>query len=109
MAIERSAEGIPMGYNAETRECGLSFSSETDEVWRDASSYAMREALKSNEYREILNHDDADLDYLRSSGSVLFNHDPNRIIGAIEHVECKENRCMARVKFTSTQAGKDAE
>lgn len=109
MTIERSAEGIPLGYNAETRECGLSFSSETDEVWRDSGSYAERDALKSNSYREILNHDDADLDFLRSSGSLLKNHDPNQIIGSIEHVECKDNRCMARVRFTSTQAGKDAE
>ncbi len=108
LSIERSKEGIPSGYNSETRECDLSFSSEGDEVFRYAD-YSMREKLKANEYREILDHDNADFDYLRACGSLLRNHDPNQIIGSIISVENKDNRGIARVRFTSTQAGKDAE
>ncbi len=108
MAIERDVKGVPLGYNSETRECGLSFSSETEEVWRYAD-YDISQRLKSREYREILNHEDADFDFLRMSGSLLKNHDARCIVGSIEHVENKDNRGYARVRFTSTQAGKDAE
>ena len=107
-AIERDVKGVPLGYNSETRECGLSFSSETEEVFREAD-YVDAQRLKARVYREILNHDDADFDFLRTSGSLLKNHDPKQIVGSIEHVENKNNRGYARVRFTSTQGGKDAE
>jgi Caudovirus prohead serine protease len=109
MSIERSDLGVPMGYCDKERACDLSFSSETDQVWRSAGSYSMREQLGSDDYAEVLNHDDADFDFLRTSGSVLKNHDPNQIIGSIVNVSNSNMRGGARIKFTSIQAGKDAE
>lgn len=107
LVIERAKEDAPIVAD---HECELSFSSETDEVERRCYG-SERDVLKSDMYREIIDHDHLDTGFLRTGGSLLKNHDPEQIIGAIVSTKTDKEgrRGKAKVRFTSTQAGKDAE
>ena len=108
MSIERVKD---MRAVNENHEAELSFSSETDSVERRCETPEMRSALKANSYREIIDHDNMDLSFLRAGGSLLKNHDPEQIIGAVDSatVDKNDRKGRAKVRFTTTQAGKDAE
>lgn len=93
------------GLNVEARTVPLSFSSETAEVKRQLDE-------GSAPVPEILLHDpeSADLDFLRSSGSVLMNHDPDQIVGSVESVliDPKTRRGKALIRFSRTEDGEKA-
>lgn len=108
LTIERNEIG-PKGYCEKERSCEVSFASETDDVIRFADTNLSR-ALKSSQYKEVLDTDHFDFDFLRSGGSCLKNHDPNQIIGALVNPQITADyRATAKIVFTSTQGGKDAE
>lgn len=56
---------------------------------------------------EVLRHNRkaVNLTYLRKSGSFLFNHDPNRIVGPISDVRVDGNKLRATVGFDKTEDG----
>ena len=53
---------------------------------------------------EVLSHDDGamDLDRLNNSAPLLFNHDPNKVIGVVEraYVDKKKKKGYSRVRFS---------
>lgn len=78
----------------EKREIALSFSSETEEVRRYFGI-------------EILDHrpESVMLDRLRQAGSLIFHHDPLRIIGAVREAWVESGRGRARVGVDDTEEG----
>ena len=59
---------------------------------------------------EILLHgrDNVDLDHLKATGSVLFNHNPDRIIGPLSGVKIVKRRGQAMIGFDDDEDGNRA-
>ena len=58
---------------------------------------------------EVLSHEDgsADLKRLNDGAPLLFNHDPDRIIGVVETAAISGGRGVATVRFASTEAAQE--
>ena len=83
----------------DSRTIEFSFSSE-----KPAKRYGVGKKGKLIEYDEILSHEteeNVDFSRIRTSGSLLFNHDANQVIGKIEDVyfDAAERKCRCRVTF----------
>ena len=83
----------------DSRTIEFSFSSE-----KPAKKYGVGKKGKLIEYDEILSHEteeNVDFSRIRTSGSLLFNHDANQVIGKIEDVyfDAAERKCRCRVTF----------
>ena len=83
----------------EHRTASISFSSETKVPRRDWWS--------GDSYNEILGHESGNVDFkrLQELGVVLFNHDPNRVLGAVSEVslDTVEHRCKATIRFDTDE------
>ena len=83
----------------DSRTIEFSFSSE-----KPAKRYGLGKKGNLIEYDEILSHEteeNVDFSRIRTSGSLLFNHDANQVIGKIEDVyfDAAERKCRCRVTF----------
>lgn len=83
--------------NEESRTVDISFSSE--------APVRRFDWFKGIEYDEILGHDagNVDLTRLENLGVALFNHDRDKVIGAIVEpvLDTNEHRCKAKIRFDS--------
>lgn len=81
--------------NEESRTVDISFSSE--------APVRRFDWLRGSEYDEILGHDtgNVDLTRLENLGVALFNHDRDKVIGAIVEpvLDTNEHRCKAKIRF----------
>lgn len=83
----------------DSRTIEFSFSSE-----KPAKRYGVGKKGNLIEYDEILSHEseeNVDFSRIRTSGSLLFNHDANQVIGKIEDVyfDATERKCRCKVTF----------
>lgn len=85
--------------NDDSRTVAISFSSEAPVKRFDW--------FKGVEYDEILGHDagNVDLTRLQNLGVALFNHDRDKVIGAIiePELDSKEHRCKAKIRFDTDE------
>ena len=85
--------------NEESRTVDISFSSE--------APVRRFDWFKGIEYDEILGHDagNVDLTRLENLGVALFNHDRDKVIGAIVDpvLDTNEHRCKAKIRFDSDE------
>lgn len=83
----------------ESRTVAISFSSE--------SPVKRFDWYKGVEYDEILGHDagNVDLTRLQELGVALFNHDRDKVIGAIidPELDTNEHRCKAKIRFDTDE------
>ena len=85
--------------NEESRTVDISFSSE--------APVRRFDWFKGSEYDEILGHDagNVDLTRLENLGVALFNHDRDKVIGAIVEpvLDTNEHRCKAKIRFDTDE------
>ena len=97
---KRSFEFKVDAFDEKKREIAVSFSSETANVVR--YEYGER-------FTEILLHtkDAINFERLREVGSVLYHHDPLRIVGPIRNLQLNEQlgRCESIIGFDDTEEG----
>lgn len=100
--LERSLRVDPDLVDDKSQEMPLSFSSETP-----VRRYFYFSDDRYREADEILLHDEdvVDLERLRNVGAVVFNHNPDKIIGPIKQVEIKDRRGIAKIGFDPDEEG----
>lgn len=85
--------------DAESRTVQISFSSE--------QRVCRYDWLRGEYYDEILGHEpgNVDLSRLQSMGVALFNHDRDRVIGAVmePELDAAGHRCRAKIRFDSDE------
>lgn len=83
----------------ERRTASISFSSET--------AVPRCDWWTGENYNEILGHENGNVDFkrLQDLGVVLFNHDPDRVLGAVNEVslDTTEHRCKATIRFDTDE------
>lgn len=112
----RMGSAVAGSIDAENRTVTVSFSSESEvlrNVWDLGIPFEtaarLADALESENFYEVLGHEEGEYDFerLMTSGPVLLDHDRQKHIGTVRNVHVKDKRGMAEMVLSRRQEAQD--